>query len=329
LPGRSAAQQRRHVRDRAHHRSRFDPRLAHPILAVFTGANEDRGEPHAQRSRDVGLDVVVDHRRLFRVHLEIRQRDPEERRALGQLHAGNVETYLRFAEQRNRISYGAELTQAVEHYSTDVAKLGQAQVAFVCPTNALARAANDLVRERRRAAGELGEETTIGELDVSVGDRVVCRRNHRRCDVINSDRGTVTRITVAGLDVELDDGRSRHLPRSYAEAGDLQLGYAGTVHVHQGCTVERTIIAARPDELYGELTYVAASRARDTTHFHLLDDPRPGDLDRAEIGPVSEQRVRDQRKVLIAAMGESHAEELASEMLALTQERGKGLGREL
>ena len=131
------------------------------------------------------------------------------------------------------------------------------------------------------------------------------------------------------LGVELDDGRSRHLPRSYAEAGDLQLGYAGTVHVHQGCTVERTIVAARPDELYGELTYVAASRARDTTQFYLLDDPRPRDLARAEIGPVSEERVRDQREILLATMAESRAEELASEMLALTQERRRDLGREL
>ena len=36
----------------------------------------------------------------------VRQRDPEERRALGQLHAGNVDAYVRFAEQRDRISYG-------------------------------------------------------------------------------------------------------------------------------------------------------------------------------------------------------------------------------
>ena len=289
------------------------------------------GDRRQLQSVLAGGDVPGAWERLGGVRLTevVRQRDPEERRALGQLHAGNVEVYVRFAEQRNRISYGAELRQAVEHYSTNVAKLGHAQVALVCPTNALARAANDLVREQRRGAGELGKDTTIGELDISVGDRVVCRRNDRRCDVINSDRGTVTLITGAGLDVELDDGRLRHLPRSYAEAGDLQLGYAGTVHVHQGCTVERTIVAAQADELYGELAYVAASRARDTTHFHLLDDPRPGDLDRAEIGPVSEECVRDQREVLIAAMGKSHAEELASEMLMLTQERRRDLGREL
>jgi ATP-dependent exoDNAse (exonuclease V) alpha subunit len=49
----------------------------------------------------------------------------------------------------------------------------------------------------------------------------------------------------------------------------------------------------------------------------------------AEIGPVSEQCVRDQRKVLTATMAESRAEDPASEMLELTQERGRSPGREL
>ena len=96
--------------------------------------------------------------------------------------------------------------------------------------------------------------------------------------------------------------RTRHISNSYVEAVDLQLGYAATVHVHQGATVERTVVAARPDELYGELAYVTASRARDDTQLFLLGDVGR-EHKRAEIGPVSQERARDQRDVLLATMG--------------------------
>ena len=131
--------------------------------------------------------------------------------------------------------------------------------------------------------------------------------------------------TRLGLDVKLNGGQRRHIPRQYIEDGHLRLGYAGTVHTHQGITVERTVVAGRPDELYAELAYVAASRARDRTDLHLVGGERR-DEERAKIGPVTEERVRDQRQELVRTMGESRAEPLAIEQLS--QDRGLGLDLE-
>ena len=140
----------------------------------------------------------------------------------------------------------------------------------------------------------------------------------------NGDRGTVTRIHGLGVDVELDHGVRRSVNRDYIEGGYLQIGYAGTVHTHQGQTVERTVVAARADEMYAELAYVAASRARDTTDVYVIAD-NGRDTARADIGPLSEERVRDQRDELIRAMNESRGEQLAIDQLP---ERGLNLGIE-
>ena len=112
----------------------------------------------------------------------------------------------------------------------------------------------------------------------------------------------------------LDSGVRRSVNRDYIEAGHLHLGYAGTVHTHQGQTVERTVVAARADELYAELAYVAASRARDTTDVYLIADNRR-DTARAEIGPLSHERAHDQRDELIRTMSESRGEQPGIEQL--------------
>ena len=256
----------------------------------------------------------------------VRQRDPEERRALGRLHAGDVEAYITHQEQRARIAYDATIEQAVAAYSRNVREVGFDQAALVVPTNAMARLANELVRNERRANGELVRDRAIGELQLAEGDRVVFRLNdHRGQDkhvqVSNGDRATVTRIHGLGVDVELDNGVRRSVNRDYIEGGYLQLGYAGTVHTHQGQTVERTVVAARADEMYAELAYVAASRARDTTDVYVIaDDGR--DTARAEIGPLSHERLRDQRVELIRTMNKSRGEQLAIDQLP---ERGLDL----
>ena len=138
--------------------------------------------------------------------------------------------------------------------------------------------------------------------------------------VSNGDRATVTRIHGLGVDVELDNGVRRSVNRDYIEGGYLQLGYAGTVHTHQGQTVERTVVAARADEMYAELAYVAASRARDTTDVYVIaDDGR--DTARADIGPLSHERLRDQRVELIRTMSESRGEQLAIDQLPRARTR--------
>ena len=102
----------------------------------------------------------------------------------------------------------------------------------------------------------------------AVGDHVLVKRNDLRLGVVNGDRGR-----VIGVDPEPGSSRStstasrsRSAP-SYLDDrtvhGDptLQHGYAMTVHVAQGLTVDHAFVLAGPG-LNRELGYTAISRGR-------------------------------------------------------------------
>jgi conjugative relaxase-like TrwC/TraI family protein len=267
------------------------------------------------------------HEQLGGLRLDqvMRQRDPEEIRALGALHAGHSDYYATWAEEHDRIVYGASVEQAVSAYQQAVGDVGYQQAALIAPTNALAGHCNELVRERRREAGELGTEKTVGGLDVAIGDRVICRRNDPMLDVVNSDRATVIGFSGSGVDVRLDrGGYQRHIPQSYIEDGDLHHGYAATGHATQGANVEKAVVIGHADEMYREWAYPAFSRARDTTRIYVVDQAARGQ-ERAEIGPMEQERVRDQRAELVRTMATSRAEELAVEQLDRGRELEHGL----
>jgi conjugative relaxase-like TrwC/TraI family protein len=267
------------------------------------------GDRRQLRSVLAGGELRGVHEQLGGLQLTdvIRQRDHHERRALGRLHAGDVEAYCGFAEKRERLHWHASVKDAVAAYMGHTAEVGFDRVAFITPTNAMAQAANDLVRER------------LGRVDpLEPGDRVVCRLNDRHLQVVNGDRGTVTRLHGAGVDVQLDTGVTRSLPRSYLADGHLQHGYAQTIHTAQGATVDRTVVATWPDEFYAELAYVATTRARDRTDVYVVDG-QIRDQERAEIGPTSADCARDQRDELVRAMKTSRADALAIDQLPARQ----------
>jgi conjugative relaxase-like TrwC/TraI family protein len=274
------------------------------------------GDRRQLQSVLAGGELTGAHKALGGLELRevVRQRGLEERRILGRLHAGDVKAYVEHQDAAGRVHWSAEVEQAVSEYMRHARELGFDQVAFICPTNAMVTAANDLVRE------QLGRTRPL-----EPGDRVLCRMNDRAVQVVNGDRATVTRVHGAGVDVQLDSGVKRSIPRSYIDAGFVQHGYAQTVHTAQGATVDRCVIAARPAEMYAELAYVAASRARDTTDLYVIDSRRVDE--RAEIGPVSHEVDRDQRDELLRAMSESRAEELAMDQLPVREPAGLGLER--
>ena len=109
------------------------------------------------------------HERLGGLALSeiVRQRDPEERRALGRLHAGDVEAYITHQEQRDRIAYDATIEQAVAAYSRNVREVGFDQAALVVPTNAMAQVgkrarAQPATRQRRAAQRGCDRRVAVG-----------------------------------------------------------------------------------------------------------------------------------------------------------------------
>lgn len=163
-----------------------------------------------------------------------------------------------------------------------------------------------------RAAGALGDEEVDG---FATGDRVVLRRNDRGLDVVNGDRGTITRVDVAAHELTVQLGaRSLTLGPDYLERPNrhgrapLQHGYAITGHLAQGLTCRRTFVLAT-DQLSREWGYVALSRGTDSNHLYVIEGEAP---DRLEYAPGS-PRHSDPRAALVAGLGRSDAQRLAAD----------------
>ncbi|MCZ6736904.1 MAG: hypothetical protein O7B77_02895, partial [Actinobacteria bacterium] len=105
------------------------------------------------------------------------------------------------------------------------------------------------------------------------GDRILCRRNQSRLNMLNGDLGTVVTVDPdhSTLTVRLDrDPETRELPSWYLDEGHVDYGYALTGHKAQGVTTGRTftIIAGGVDR---EWAYVALSRGREANTLYLAN----------------------------------------------------------
>ncbi len=84
-----------------------------------------------------------------------------------------------------------------------------------------------------------------GTIDLSPGDRVICRNNDSQLDVDNGTRGTVLAVNEHAVTITTDAGVVRELPSDYVKE-HLELAYALTGHGMQGGTVEHADRPRRP-----------------------------------------------------------------------------------
>lgn len=145
--------------------------------------------------------------------------------------------------------------------------------------NSDVRALNQLVHQRRVAAGEVGGDALRFGVDIGVGDRVLTRLPARDSGIVNGMRGVVMQLdTSAGresLTFRLDGGETRQLRADYLcrTTGDglpaLDLAYATTIHRNQGITTERSQVLLDRG-LSADAAYVALSRGRTSNELVLV-----------------------------------------------------------
>jgi conjugative relaxase-like TrwC/TraI family protein len=173
---------------------------------------------------------------------------------------------------------------------------------------------NARAREHLRAAGMLqGPELHLPGGTFAVGDRVIVKRNDFERGLVNGERGRVTAIDHDAHRLTIDcQGVRIALDAEYLEGrtvnGDptLQHGYASTIHVAQGLTVDHAFVLAGPG-LNRELGYTALSRGRHSNRLYAARDPHPL---RAEFAPT-DARPDDPFARLAGQLGTSSAHSLA------------------
>ncbi|MCP1472379.1 Ti-type conjugative transfer relaxase TraA [Sphingobium sp. OAS761] len=159
-------------------------------------------------------------------------------------------------------------------------------------TNDEVRDLNEMARDKRREAGELGDDarvkTSNGDRDFASGDRVMFRRNERSMDVKNGTLGTIERVNEQSMTVRTDDGRS--VSFDLKDYRDLDHGYAATIHKTQAVSVDRTHALATPGmDRHG--TYVVLTRHREGVDFHYGRDDFKDDS--RLVRTLSRERAKD------------------------------------
>ena len=147
---------------------------------------------------------------------------------------------------------------------------------MLAPTRELAAQLNQ--RARTEHVGRRSAAAAVDLADgnqASAGDVIITRRNDRRLRtsptdwVKNGDRWTVHQVhRDGGLTVQhLHHGRLVRLPADYV-TGQVELGYATTVHAAQGVTADTMHGLVTGDEARQQL-YTMATRGRTANHLYL------------------------------------------------------------
>jgi conjugative relaxase-like TrwC/TraI family protein len=217
----------------------------------------------------------------------VRQVDRSERQALGELRAGKIETAVEWYCQNDRIRTAVDRDRALDTmvgaWAADVAAGKEA--AMFAWRRANVAALNTRARAAMAEAGKLtGAELKIDGQAFAAGDRIVTLAPGAKGQLVTSERGIIQAVDpqARSLVARMDDGRTQTFGPDETSAERLAHGYATTVHRSQGATVDVAHLFA--DGGGRELGYVGMSRARHTSHVHVVAD---------NIGQAAEDLVRD------------------------------------
>ena len=118
-----------------------------------------------------------------------------ERDALVALREGDVAPAVHAYAEHGRVTITGTIDQARQHIVEDWwAVHNDHTTAILAVRRADVAALNEMVRARRQAAGELGEEVQIGTKAFSVGDRVIFEKNQRVLAADLADHGRRTEM---------------------------------------------------------------------------------------------------------------------------------------
>ena len=114
--------------------------------------------------------------------------------------------------------------------------------------------------------------------EFAVGDQILFCKNQRRLGITNGDVGILKHIQINQngnwqFQVERNNGKTVEFSLTDNENiksayNAIDHAYALSVHKSQGMTVDQAFVLSSDMMMDREWSYVAASRARDQTHFY-------------------------------------------------------------
>jgi conjugative relaxase-like TrwC/TraI family protein len=244
------------------------------------------------------------HASLIEVRRQYDQWAQEAVRLMAQSSPGEA---MKMFASRGMLTVAEDRRGALESLMQDwasVALTSPEHAIILVATNQDSQEANRLCQEKRRQAGCLNDSDSLAICDDArdkdrlyrsqayVGDRILFTKNSRRLGVQNGVFGTVIAVSRlhASIAVKLDGGRVVKVPvKRYRH---LRLGYAVTTHKAQGATVGRAFVLVGGNMQDHPLSYVQASRAKESTQFYMERALWNGLIEEIDESPLVRQMSR-------------------------------------
>lgn len=208
-----------------------------------------------------------------------RQSEQWAKDASAEFARGDVRAALDAYNERGHVKIAGTREEAKQAIAADYLadrKEGESSI-ILAHTNADVLSLNSTIHEARKEAGELGECTEFlterGNREFGAGDRVVFLSNDSNLGVKNGTLGTVEATEDGSLTVKLDSGKS--VAFNADQYGNIDHGYAVTVHKSQGVTVDRSYLLAT-SSMDRSLAYVGMTRHRDAATLYAGADDFAG-----------------------------------------------------
>jgi len=267
--------------------------------------------------------ALAQHPDAQRLSTNVRQHQAWEQQALEALrHNRPAEALLAYVDH-GRVHVDtptALLGNLAVSYADTAAATSPLRVVALGATRREVAALNETIRAACYGEGRLSSEAILvdaggDERDFRVGDVVVVTRNHRQHGVLNGMRGQVTRLDSAAdaISITTSGGEEHYLPRVLLETGDVQHGFALTVHRAQGITVDTALVFGT-GALTKEAGYVALSRGRVANHLFTSPAELKG-VARAQPFDDAASRLRRAVDGMAAQLAASRRQQLATTYL--------------
>jgi Ti-type conjugative transfer relaxase TraA len=230
-----------------------------------------------------------------------RQIDPEDRKASLDLANGKIHQALSHYDSKGAIKFSDSLELAtgavIKDWGQQLTKENIKSSTILSFTKRSVSALNSQAREALKELKLIGREEIVYQgtdkkLLISIGDRLLFKQNNKNVGIRNGDIGTVRSWNNQCMEIELDNGERKQIPRDYKT---IDYGYALTVHKSQGMTTNSCFVLVDNDYWDRNLSYVALTRHKKEVKIYVdkMQHPTLNDLKNTMSKEVRRKNVMD------------------------------------
>ncbi len=227
-----------------------------------------------------------------------RQKEEWQREVSFQLSHGEIYEALKMLESEKKIHYGSQkeevMYQLICKWDQDHRSFPQDRQIIMAVSNREVKALNEMVRQVRIDKNELGnteyevESSKHGKIRVSEGDKIIFRQNNKEIGADNGMEGEIVSINEEKIKVKTTES-NKEITFNPKQFSGYQLGYAVTISMAQGMSVDRSYVLHNPVSEQ-KLAYVGLTRQKyQVDYFVSVQEAR-------NIKELSYQLSRDRKR---------------------------------